>query len=1297
MIAVTQAMEGRYPLAGTQESGPNVADWLETLGPGAGTDTLLRFAGSASNSIDITHAHPSGLAQFMAGRRTRLSMLLRDPEAFTPGFRTARALRAKIQELSDERGIDVGYLAAGVVSWRAIVEGRSEQFSAPVMLVRISLAARDSDDFDIQISGRAQVNPALIRYFTDQQGIHIDVDALYAAAYMTARFDPRQAMDELRRQLADAAGVVVEHRLLASTFADVADPANPETIDTDHPIISRLMAVHDDGASPEPVAEPQMEVLSSDERNPADELLVLDADASQQEVLDLVEAGESVAVSSPPGTGQTQTALNAAALLAGQGKRVLVVAERRQTAAEFVERLDDLELGSLALRIAPEVDAEALRRQLTKAILRNERAQQPDLGSLHQTLTRHRHALLDHVRSLHNVRERWGCSPYQAMQELARLTSMLPPPSTTVRLKRAVLDSIVTRHETSAKLRRAAEIGAFTHRVGNSPWFGARLRNSRESEDALKLARDLDGELAPLHDRMKRVAEHSQIKIGNTFAEWGEQLELLVAVRESLDKFESDIFDRSVEDLIAATASSAWRRERGIELGSVTRSRLRRVAKEYIRPGVHISDLHTSLQEVQQQREAWKAYATSQRHPTVPSGLLELNTEYNATYKRLQALDRVHGYSKDRSLIQRPVSDVVAHVSALVADRDALETLPERTLLLEQLSETGLSELMDDLREREVPATEVGHELELAWWQSVLEAMISGDDYLAMSDGNQLRQLEAEYRLADHAHISSGASRLKWQLAQRWKAALGDHRAGSRELKNLLKDGSPSVSALAEFGAPLINSLVPIWVGSPLMIPSVVPDTARFDAVLMLDADALSLRSAVGAISRADQIIAFGDDQVGSPRSFSVSVDPTASLREPKQPVNTFTSLASVLPVRRLKTIYRGVDESLTALLSSAYYDDELAGLPVARTVSGARPGLSVEYVHDGTGLPDAGAEAVESTVAEVRLVADLVFSHIRRRPHMSLAVIASNQRHATRIAEAIQVQLPNYPWAKDFFARGRERFQVSTIERSTAIVRDAVIFALGYGRTPHGRAVHDFGALSRPGGDQLVAAGLTRARELLTIVTAVKPEDLDLDRLTGGASRLMEVVERAMLPDAAGGEDEGPHEDPLVADLRNRLVSRGAIVRQRYRNELDLAIQAPDPGDGASSIPPLAVVSDGTEAYRQLTVRQRSRLRPQLLEQLGWRYVPLWTIDVFSDPGRITDALAEYLNLTTPEGSIVPGPESSASRQTGRRAQKPALFTDPVLPQTAGEDDPRAWGDSAEQGENREQWLKEQRPPHWG
>lgn len=33
------------------------------------------------------------------------------------------------------------------------------------------------------------------------------------------------------------------------------------------------------------------------------------------------------------------------------------------------------------------------------------------------------------------------------------------------------------------------------------------------------------------------------------------------------------------------------------------------------------------------------------------------------------------------------------------------------------------------------------------------------------------------------------------------------------------------------------------------------------------------------------------------------------------------------------------------------------------------------------------------------------------------------------------------------------------------------------------------------------------------------------------------------------------------------------------------------------------------------------------------------------------------------------------------------------ALPTKAAEDDPRAWGDAEE---NKDEWLREQRPPHW-
>ena len=46
------------------------------------------------------------------------------------------------------------------------------------------------------------------------------------------------------------------------------------------------------------------------------------------------------------------------------------------------------------------------------------------------------------------------------------------------------------------------------------------------------------------------------------------------------------------------------------------------------------------------------------------------------------------------------------------------------------------------------------------------------------------------------------------------------------------------------------------------------------------------------------------------------------------------------------------------------------------------------------------------------------------------------------------------------------------------------------------------------------------------------------------------------------------------------------------------------------------------------MSVRERSRQRPEQLERNGWRYLPLWTIDVFSDPAGCASTVASYLGL---------------------------------------------------------------------
>lgn len=1323
-----------------------VAAWVKSLGQSAGADTTLRFAPSTSNSIDITHANPSGLAQFLAGRRTRLSTLLHDAEQYATARRTARALASKISQLWDERGIDVGYLAAGVANWRAVHDGKSEPVSAPIMLGRITLTKhQDADDYDLQLVGRATISPAFIRQFEADHDSKVDVAAVDAAAYSIARFDPVRGMDALRHQMAEVPGVVVGHRLLLSTFSDLMDPADPKKLTGAHPVIEALIAYDSNeklaakaaevaeatkgstalanlvasknGEASEPASTPEDADTSqtseesgnedagsrlrrvknlikdstrslrgegnakdsaatgraatrkvhtgtstlatnSDERDPEEELYLLDADESQSRMLEYIAAGESVAINAAPGTGATQTALNAAASLAAQGKRVLVIAEQRSAAEEFVARFNE-HLDAASLLLEPNEDPVAVRKQLTRAILRNERATEPQLGSLFKRLRESRHALSEHVKSLHSVRSRWGCSPYQAMQELARLSALNPAPSTTVRLKRSVLDSMGQRGHVAAQLKRAAQLGAFSKEHTTSPWHGAPLRNQEATAQALTLASGLGRDLPILHDHMLKIAEQSQIRLEDSYDKWGDQLQLLVAVRGSLDKFESDIFEGDIDDLIAATATSAWRREHGVEMGSLVRSRLRKIAKEYVRPGMHVPDLQSALQAVAVQRDAWRAHATSQRNPQVPGGLLDVEAGYHDAGSRIDKLASMLPAQTGARLREMRITELLDLIAALVDHKEDLTELPERTLISEQLAEAGLGDLLADFAEREIDADEVDAELELSWWQSVLDAMISGDDFLAMNDGAKLEKIEADYRLADGAHIAAGPGRIRWQLAKNWKAALNDHRAASKALRDMLKNDTVSISGVLSLGEALVNSLTPVFVSAPLLLGTALPDDIEFDAVILLEANYLTLREVLDAIRRSRQVIAIGDAMLGGPKPFEVSVDPTARLGDRVQERSALSALNNVLVSGSLSTVYRGIDEGLVAQLSGSYYDSAISRLPQAIATAAHTDQLSAIYVPDATGSLSSSDEGVQTTAAEVAKIVDAVFAHFASRPKESLAVIATNRTHAAAIAEAIRVQLPNHKYAMEHLRAKSEPFVVTTVNRLIGLRRDAVIFAWGYGRTPHGKTLHEFGELSGTEGSQLFVAAVTRSRKRLTLVSSLQPSELETTRLHHGAKAFFDLFSRVQAGDSGMPSTNQPRFDALVSDLARRLRERGAIVSEDYRSVLDLAAHAFDV-DG-KDVRPLAVVYDGTEHYAELTVRERSRLRPDFFEKHGWRYVPLWTIDVFTDPESVTDRLARYLDLKPSTGSANSQSRASLAAAPPVPASEAAKVSEPA------------------------------------
>jgi hypothetical protein len=324
--------------------------------------------------------------------------------------------------------------------------------------------------------------------------------------------------------------------------------------------------------------------------------------------------------------------------------------------------------------------------------------------------------------------------------------------------------------------------------------------------------------------------------------------------------------------------------------------------------------------------------------------------------------------------------------------------------------------------------------------------------------------------------------------------------------------------------------------------------------------------------------------------------------------------LSDLLPNLTLTRSYRAGGEDLAELVNRRFYAGRINSLPWAGSYFG-HGSLNLNYVVGGRGMPDSISGAVESVNAEVEKVVQLVLDHAMHRPRESLMVITASARHAVRVQQAVLAAFARRTDLSDFILRDRaEPFTVVTLEQSVAQSRDRVIFSIGYGRTPHGRLLSNFGALGAPGGDRLLAVGMTRARRSMEIVSCFRPEDIDNEKMKHGIAVLAQVL--AETEARENHEHVGHDGEPLLTDLAFRLQRLGLTVTLGHREKLPLVV----------SFGEKAVVIETDATVSQFTLRESLRLRPEVLRRLGWHYLRVHSFELFSTPETVVTRIATLL-----------------------------------------------------------------------
>ena len=275
--------------------------------------------------------------------------------------KTFQAKMARIflrqRTLIEEKGLPVLFLTIGYLDWKDTTGPSELHFKSPIILLPVSLIRKSTasgQKYSIKIRDEACINPVLIHKLSTEFGIIIEnIDSaliqedIESVLTKIKNISPQGVSWAVMRQA--AFGIYPFQGMELYNDLDTSELDFSKFSNINHLMLGG-------GGDREEGFSDHFDENDTDNTEALKLVpkLVLDADSSQFLALMKVAAGKNVALEGPPGSGKSQTIVNAIANAISQGKRVLFVAQKTTALEVVFSRLHSLGLSTLILPLMGE-------------------------------------------------------------------------------------------------------------------------------------------------------------------------------------------------------------------------------------------------------------------------------------------------------------------------------------------------------------------------------------------------------------------------------------------------------------------------------------------------------------------------------------------------------------------------------------------------------------------------------------------------------------------------------------------------------------------------------------------------------------------------------------------------------------------------------------------------------------------------------------------------------------------------------------------------------------------------------
>jgi very-short-patch-repair endonuclease/signal recognition particle GTPase len=431
-----------------QNLAQKIAKWKAGLADLGRRNPLIKFRQDSPRSLEILTAQPEILFKHLTEDRqvlylkpdsdvqeifqpkqtnttaARNSVELRTRQQGNEQLKRLKKLRSEARLSLEEKGVNSLFLAFGTLTWYD-KDKPDEALTSPLILVPIELIKEPKRDvYKISILEEDVVlNPTLLLKLKQTFGIELpEGEAIQEMAYS-------ELISQMRKLLTEQKTWEIKESVFLSLFsyakaAMVRDIIENEARIFAHPILQaitgNLSAYQASYKEPLPASALDSQV------KPERIFQILDADSSQQVVIEAAKDGSSFFVQGPPGTGKSQTIVNMIAELIGTGKSVLLVAEKDTALRVVYQRMVECGLNHMCLNLhhSGTTDKRKLVEDLSKTIKYIEHITQNSDREHHDNffaqLVSTRQSISLYLASLHAKEKPLDKSSFELFSELLR-------------------------------------------------------------------------------------------------------------------------------------------------------------------------------------------------------------------------------------------------------------------------------------------------------------------------------------------------------------------------------------------------------------------------------------------------------------------------------------------------------------------------------------------------------------------------------------------------------------------------------------------------------------------------------------------------------------------------------------------------------------------------------------------------------------------------------------------------------------------------------------------------------------